>query len=107
MPAPGLRQAPDFDLQNPEELQEFLEEFEKLAKRCGLTMREKVKMVVRYVDRETKRFWKRLEGYGEDYARLKKKILGAYSKTFLDNKPTMCYDLPWTGLLTSGDAGCH
>jgi len=18
-----------------------------------------------------------------------------------------CYDLPWTGLLTSGDAGCH
>jgi len=70
-------------------LEELEEEFEKLAKRCGLTMREKAKVVVRYVDRETKRFWKRLEGYGDNYARLKKKIMGAYLKTFLEDKPTM------------------
>jgi len=56
MLAPGSRQAPDFDSQNPEELQEFLEEFEELAKRCRLTTRDKAKIVVKYVDRETRRF---------------------------------------------------
>jgi len=89
MPAPGSRQAPDFDSQNPEELQEFLEEFEKLAKRCRLTTREKAKIVVKYIDRETRRFWTRLEGYGDDYAKLKKKIMGAYSKNFLEDEPAM------------------
>jgi len=89
MPVPGSRQALDFDLRNPEELQEFLEEFEELAKRCRLTMREKAKIVVKYVDRETRRFWTRLEGYGDDYAKLKKKIIGAYSKNFLEDELAM------------------
>jgi len=70
-------------------LQEFLEEFEELAKRCRLTTREKAKVVVKYVDRETRKFWTRLEGYGDDYARLKKKIMGAYSKNFLEDELTM------------------
>jgi len=65
-------------------LQEFLEEFEELAKRCRLTTREKAKVVVKYVDRETRKFWTRLEGYGDNYARLKKKIMGAYSKNLED-----------------------
>jgi len=56
IPTPELRQALDFDSRNPEELQEFLEEFKKLAKRCRLTTREKAKMVVKYVDRETRKF---------------------------------------------------
>jgi len=89
MLAPGLRQAPGFDSQNPEDLKEFLEEFEKLAEHCGLMIREKAKMVVKYVDKETKQFWKRLEGYGDDYAMLKRKIMGAYSKTHLEDKPTV------------------
>ena len=89
MSAPGSRQAPDFDSRNPEELQEFLEEFEELAKRCRLIMREKAKIVVKYVDRETRRFWTRLEGYGDDYAKLKKKIMGAYSKNFLEDELAM------------------
>jgi len=89
MLTPGSRQAPNFDSQNPEELQEFLEEFEELAKRCRLTIREKVKVVVKYVDREMRKFWTRLEGYGDDYARLKKKIMGAYSKNFLEDEPIM------------------
>jgi len=70
-------------------LQEFLEEFEELAKRCRLRMREKAKIVVKYVDKETRRFWTRLEGYGDDYAKLKKKIMGAYSKNFLEDKPAI------------------
>jgi len=70
-------------------LQEFLEEFEELAKRCRLTMREKAKIVVKYVDRETRRFWTRLEEYGDDYAKLKKKIMRAYLKNFLEDKPAM------------------
>jgi len=89
MPAPGSRHAPEFDSWNLEELKEFLEEFEELAKRCRLTTREKAKIVVKYVDRETRRFWTRLEGYGDDYAKLKKKITGAYSKNFLEDEPAM------------------
>ena len=34
-------------------------------------------------------FWKRLEGYGDDYMMLKRKIMGAYSKTLLENKLTV------------------
>jgi len=89
MPAPGSRRAPDFDSRNPEELKEFLEEFEKLAERHGLTTKEKTKMVVKYMNKETKKFWKRLEGFGDDYMILKRKIMGAYSKTLLEDKPTV------------------
>jgi len=89
MPAPGSKRAPEFDLQNSEKLKEFLEEFEELAERHGLTTKEKTKMVVKYVDKETKKFWKRLEGYGDDYVILKRKIMGVYSKTLLEDKPTV------------------
>jgi len=69
MLVPGSRRAPDFGSRNPEELKEFLEEFEELAEKFGLTMREKAKMVVKYANKETKQFWKKLEGYGDDYIR--------------------------------------
>jgi len=49
MPAPGSRRAPDFDSRNPEKLTEFLEEFKKLAEKFGLVMREKAKMVLKYM----------------------------------------------------------
>jgi len=70
-------------------LKEFLEKFEELAERHRLTMKEKTKMVVKYVNKETKKFWKRLEGYGDDYAILKIKIMGAYLKTLLEDKLTV------------------
>ena len=54
-----------------------------------MTTKEKTKMVVKYVDKETKKFWKRLEGYEDDYGKLKRKIMGAYLKTFLEDKPTI------------------
>ena len=66
-----------------------MEKFEELAERHRLTMKEKTKMVVKYVNKETKKFWKRLEGYGDDYAILKIKIMGAYLKTLLEDKLTV------------------
>jgi len=89
MPALGSKQAPEFDSRNLEELKEFLEEFEELAERHGLTTKEKTKIIVKYVDKETKKFWKRLKGYRDNYRKLKRKIIGAYSKTLLENKPTV------------------
>ncbi|KXN85038.1 hypothetical protein AN958_11776 [Leucoagaricus sp. SymC.cos] len=88
---PGTKQAPDFDSKNPKDLKKFLEEFEELAERNGLTVKEKAKMVVKYVNKETKAFWKRLEGYNQDYSILRKKIMKAYSKTLLDNKLTVAH----------------
>ena len=46
-------------------------------------------MVVKYVDKKIKKFWKRLERYGDDYGKLKRKIMGAYLKTLLEDKPTV------------------
>jgi len=89
MPALGSKRAPEFDSRNLEELKEFLEEFEELAERHGLTTKEKTKIIVKYVDKETKKFWKRLKGYRDNYRKLKRKIIGAYSKTLLENKPTV------------------
>ena len=89
MLAPESRRTPDFDSRNPKELKEFLEEFEELAEKHSLTTKEKVKMVVKYVDKEMKKFWKRLEGFGDDYMILKRKIIEAYLKTFLEDKPTV------------------
>ncbi|KXN92857.1 hypothetical protein AN958_06962 [Leucoagaricus sp. SymC.cos] len=89
MPAPGSSHTPDFDSTNPEDLKEILEEFEELAEECGLTKKEKAKVLVQYVDKGTKKFWKRLEGFGEDYEKLKNEITGAYSKTLLNDKPTV------------------
>ena len=46
-------------------------------------------MVVKYVNKETKKFWKRLEGYRDNYRKLKRKIIGAYLKTLLEDKLTV------------------
>jgi len=102
MPALGSRHAPEFDSRNPEELKEFLEEFEELAERHGLMTKEKTKMVVKYVDKETRKFWKRLEGYGDDYMMLKRKIIEAYSKTLLEDKPTVAELVKLVKKLTKG-----
>ena len=85
----GSRKAPDFDLRNSKKLKEFLKEFKELAEKSGLTTKEKAKIVIKYVDKETKLFWKRLEGYGSNYTMLKRKIIGAYTKILLEDKPTV------------------
>ena len=89
IPVLGSRYTPEFDLRNPEKLKEFLEEFEELAERHGLTTKEKAKIVVKYVNKETKKFWKRLEDFGDNYMILKRKIMETYSKTLLEDKLTV------------------
>ena len=67
-------------------MKEFLEKFKELAERYSLITKERTKIMVKYMDKEMKKFWKRLEGYGNNYATLKRKIVGAYLKTLLENK---------------------
>ncbi|KIK34346.1 hypothetical protein CY34DRAFT_26874 [Suillus luteus UH-Slu-Lm8-n1] len=78
MPGPGSSKAPSFSGETSE-LLEFLELFEDLASSCGLTDGDKCKMVVRYVNLETKRFWVTLTGYeSKDYGIFKTNIIGQY-----------------------------
>ncbi|KAG0701248.1 hypothetical protein DFH29DRAFT_1000436 [Suillus ampliporus] len=79
MPGPGSSKAPAFNGETLE-LLEFLELFEDLASSCALTDADKCKMIVQYVNLETKRFWVMLTGYkSKDFGALKTNILGQYS----------------------------
>jgi len=78
MPTPGSKRAPLFE-GDVEELLDFFVEFEELAGDCQLKDQEKVKMVVRYVTKEIKRFWKSLEGYKTGkFEDLKKSVMAEY-----------------------------
>jgi hypothetical protein len=102
MPVPKLKKALKFKVKCLEDLKLFLEEFEAAAMHCKLTEKEKSKEVVKYADKESKEFWKGLEGYDDDFMVLKDKILSLYSKEHVDNmlmvqklkkyvKKTFCY----------------
>ncbi|KAJ3775274.1 hypothetical protein FB446DRAFT_638287 [Lentinula raphanica] len=58
----------------------MLKNFEADAAAQELTNREKVRMVLKYIDSQTKSFWKTLEGYYEnrDWEMIKKELLHAY-----------------------------
>ncbi|KAG2055737.1 hypothetical protein BDR06DRAFT_1044422 [Suillus hirtellus] len=78
MPGPGSSKAPSFSGETSE-LLEFLELFEDLAASCRLTDVDKCKMIVRYVNLETKRFWVTLTGYeSKDFGVFKTNIIGQY-----------------------------
>ena len=78
MPAPTSNKAPTFNSETSE-LFKFFEYFEDLADACALTDTEKCKIVVRYVDKATKRFWVTLTGYEtHDYDLFKKSVLAQY-----------------------------
>ncbi|KAJ3806181.1 hypothetical protein F5876DRAFT_80961 [Lentinula aff. lateritia] len=79
MPAPGSSKAPTKFTGEAQDLKDFIEEFENCADAQELTSEEKVKMVAKYVDRETKRYWKTLDAYAKkDWGALKKELLKAY-----------------------------
>ena len=86
MPTPDTKQAPHYDPEYPEELKDFFQEFEEHALACGLIDEEKARVVVRYTDNAMRRFWKSLEGFEEDYKKLKDNILNSYSKTQLGER---------------------
>ncbi|THV04530.1 hypothetical protein K435DRAFT_835349 [Dendrothele bispora CBS 962.96] len=61
MPTPGLLKAPSFS-GDTADLKEFFEDFEELTKECELGEEEKVRGVVKYADKEVRKFWKTLKG---------------------------------------------
>ncbi|KAG2348489.1 hypothetical protein BDR05DRAFT_995869 [Suillus weaverae] len=79
MPGTNSSKAPSFNGETSE-LLEFFELFEDLADACALTPAEKCKMIVQYVDIQTKRFWVTLTGYeSRDFSVFKDSILAQYS----------------------------
>ncbi|KAJ3905238.1 hypothetical protein F5879DRAFT_781791, partial [Lentinula edodes] len=79
MPAPGSTRAPTKFRGKNAELREFLEEFDSHAKAQELTDKERVHAVLKYVDGQTKRYWKTLDGYGEkDWNKMKTELFDAY-----------------------------
>jgi len=80
MPGPGSSRAPSFNGETADLLVlEFLKLFDDLAPLCALTNAHKCKMVVHYVDQDTKSFWVTLGGYvSKDYPTLKTNILAQY-----------------------------
>src|SRR5260221_12901587 len=42
---------------------DFLEEYEELADKCGLSNLQKVETIIRYVDRSQRHIWQSLPGY--------------------------------------------
>ena len=63
MPAGKSQRAPYFSGEVGESLSEFLREYEDLADGNGLTERQKVETILRYVPRSVRNFWADLPGY--------------------------------------------
>jgi len=63
MPSVRSKLAPHFsgEIQHP--VEDFLEEYEELADKYGLTEQEKVETVIRYVHRSQRHVWKSLPGF--------------------------------------------
>ncbi|KAF8812751.1 hypothetical protein BYT27DRAFT_7207581 [Phlegmacium glaucopus] len=89
LPAPGTKGAPDFNYRFPDELGDFLGEFEDLARQCKLTKQEMSRILGKYVDQAMRTFWKELEGYGKDYRILKEAIWEAHKMMYGTNKKEM------------------
>ncbi|KAH8977838.1 hypothetical protein EDB86DRAFT_2775052, partial [Lactarius hatsudake] len=63
MPAARSQRAPRFSGQDDEILGEFLREYEDLADGNGLSERQKVETILRYVPRSLRNLWSTLPGY--------------------------------------------
>jgi len=63
MPSVQSRLAPRFTGNVNQPIEDFLEEYEELADKCGLTSLQKVETVIRYVDRSQRYVWQNLPGY--------------------------------------------
>ena len=63
MPAAKSQRAPRFSDKNGEILSEFLRNYEHLADGNGLTEKQKVETILRYVPRSVRNFWSALPGY--------------------------------------------
>ncbi|KAG1744772.1 hypothetical protein EDB19DRAFT_1906490 [Suillus lakei] len=90
MPGPRSSKAPTFNGETSE-LLEFLELFEDLASSCALTDTDKCKMIVCYINLETKTFWVSLTRYkSKDYTVFKANILAQYSGAAKGQRYSIC-----------------
>lgn len=63
MPPHNSHCAPYFSGQVCDPIEDFLDEYEELANCCGLTERQKVERVIRYIPFSFRDLWKSLDGY--------------------------------------------
>jgi hypothetical protein len=63
MPTCHSDHAPYFSGQVDDPIEDFLYEYEELANSCGLTERQKVEAIVRYIPYSFRDLWKSLDGY--------------------------------------------
>ena len=63
MPPPRSYDAPYFSGRVSDPIEDFLDEYEELANSCGLTERQKVETVTRYISPSLRDFWKSLDSY--------------------------------------------
>ena len=79
MPAAKSRRAPRFTGQDDEIFLEFLQEYEDLADRNGLTGKQKVETIIRYVPRSLRNLWVTLPGYrAAKWRRFRTELEGLY-----------------------------
>jgi hypothetical protein len=63
MPSRRSHHAPYFSGRVRDPIEDFLSEYEELAHSCGLTDREKVETIIRYIPLHLRDLWKSLDGY--------------------------------------------
>jgi hypothetical protein len=63
MPSVRSKLAPHFNGEIEHPVEDFLQEYEELADKCGLTNMQKVEIVIRYVARTERHVWTTLQGY--------------------------------------------
>ena len=81
MPAHRSRHAPYFSGKAHHSIKDFFREFEELADDCGLTGRQKVEVIVRYVPLDLQEFWRSLAGFvTSDWTGLKRELLKIYDE---------------------------
>ena len=81
MPAHRSRHAPYFSGKAHHSIKDFFREFEELAYDCGLTGRQKVEVIVRYVPSDLWDFWRSLAGFvTSDWTGLKRELLKIYDE---------------------------
>ena len=79
MPSVRSRLAPRFTGNIDQPIEDFLEEYEELADKCGLTSLQKVETVIRYVDRSQRHIWQNLPGYiARDWLDFRNKLCDEY-----------------------------
>lgn len=65
MPSARSKLAPCFSGEIEHPIEDFLEEYEGIADKHGLSEREKVETIIRYVIRSERHVWKSLSGYAD------------------------------------------